>query len=350
MEPSPNPLVVPADAAGRRLDQVLAELLPEHSRSRLKQWILDGRVRRDGATPAPRTRVAAGQGIEVEGGGSEAGDEPDVGESIPEAMAMPLDIAYEDEHLLVINKPAGLVVHPGAGNPGGTLQNGLLAYAPELAALPRSGILHRLDKDTSGLLIVARTLPAYTRLIEALEARDITREYRALCAGPMTAGGVVDAEITRHPSQRTKMAVTGSGGRVAVTHYRVLGRFPHHTFIAVRLDTGRTHQIRVHMAHVRHPVVGDPAYSGRLSVPAGATPAFATALRGFRRQALHAHRLQFAHPADDRVVELTAPLPADFRALLAALVANSNATADAAAEVARLEALPWPEPLVTPPR
>lgn len=339
MEPSPHDLVIPADATGRRLDQVLAELLPEHSRSRLKQWILDGRVELDGARPTPRTRVAAGQRVAVT---ADDGEAQDPGAT---AEALPLDILYEDAHLLVVNKPAGLVVHPGAGNPDGTLQNGLLAHAPELAALPRSGILHRLDKDTSGLLIVARTLPAHARLVRDLEAREITREYRALCVGPLTAGGRVDAAITRHQSRRTKMAVTASGGRAAVTHYRVLGRFPHHTFIAVRLDTGRTHQIRVHMAHIRHPIVGDPAYSGRLIVPAAATEAFAAALRGFRRQALHARRLAFSHPADGRRMELIAPLPADFRQLLAALVANSDPMADPVAEVARLEALPWPEPL-----
>ncbi|MEZ5566302.1 MAG: 23S rRNA pseudouridine(1911/1915/1917) synthase RluD [Gammaproteobacteria bacterium] len=356
MDPEPHRLTIPADAAGRRLDQVLAELLPDLSRSQLKQWILDGRVHLDGEQPVPRTRVAAGQEIAVEGYSSEDGDsaqssefDPDV---VPEAVEMPLTIAYEDEYLLVINKPAGLVVHPGAGNHTGTLQNGLLAYAPELADVPRSGILHRLDKDTSGLLIVARTLEAHTILAEALEARDIQREYRAVCVGPLTAGGVVDAAIARHQSQRTKMAVTDFGGREAVTHYRVLGRFSHHTYIAVRLDTGRTHQIRVHMAHIRHPIVGDPAYSGRLIVPAGATPVLANALRGFRRQALHAHRLQFLHPVDGHTIELKASLPDDFRVLLAALVANTNEAAiDAAAsvaEVARLEALPWPEPLTDP--
>lgn len=354
MEPPVHRLLIPAEATGRRLDQVLADLLPDHSRSRLKQWILDGQVQLDGMKPTPRTRVAAGQVVDLAmdaaAGDRRTGD--DAGRRGHEvvAEALPLDVAFEDEHLLVINKPAGLVVHPGAGNARGTLQNGLLAHAPELEALPRSGILHRLDKDTSGLLIVARTPAAHTRLVRDLAARDITREYRALCIGTLTAGGMVDAAITRHPSHRTKMAVTASGGREAVTHYRVLGRFPHHTFIAVRLDTGRTHQIRVHMAHVRHPIVGDPAYGGRLIVPAGATAALATALRGFRRQALHAHRLAFTHPVTGQAIELAAPLPADFRALLEALVASADSPAgpgaDPTAAVARLEALPWPEPLV----
>jgi 23S rRNA pseudouridine1911/1915/1917 synthase len=334
METAPHRLTIPADRAGRRLDQVLAELLPDYSRSRLKQWILEGHVRLDGASPEPRTRVTEGQVIELSLGGVETA--PADGYAAPAAEAMPLMIVYEDADVLVINKPAGLVVHPGAGNATGTLQNGLLAYAPELAELPRSGILHRLDKDTSGLLIVAKTLIAHTHLVRDLESRAITREYRALCVGPMTAGGSVDAAIARHRTQRTKMAVMDFGGRPAVTHYRVLGRFPHHTFLAVRLETGRTHQIRVHLAHVRHPIVGDPAYGGRLIVPAGASEALALALRGFRRQALHACRIQFTQPVTGAALDLRAPLPEDFRGLLAALAGD-------AAAVARLESLSWPE-------
>ena len=332
MEPLQHRLTIPAGVAGRRLDQVLAELLPDYSRSRLKQWILDGHVRLDGACPEPRTRVSEGQVIELLLSGHEA---PADALRSPGAEAMALSIVFEDADLLVIDKPPGLVVHPGAGNATGTLQNGLLAYVPALAELPRSGILHRLDKDTSGLLIVAKTLIAHTHLVRDLESRGITREYRALCVGPMTAGGSVDAAISRHRTQRTKMAVTDFGGRSAVTHYRVLARFPHHTFVAVRLETGRTHQIRVHLAHVRHPLVGDPAYGGRLIVPAGASEQLTLALRGFRRQALHAQRIQFTHPRTGAVLDLMAPLPEDFRGLLAAL-------AGSAAAVARLEALPWP--------
>jgi 23S rRNA pseudouridine1911/1915/1917 synthase len=321
-------LQIPPGRDGHRLDQVLAELLPDYSRSRIKQWILDGHVRLDETLPEPRTRVLAGQWAVI------GIVEPEPADSAqPEAMA--LSIVHEDHDVLVIDKPAGLVVHPGAGNPAGTLQNGLLAYLPALAELPRSGILHRLDKDTSGLLLVAKTIPAHTRLVRDLEARRITREYRAVCVGTMTGGGVVDEPISRHRSQRTKMAVE-QGGRAAVTHYRVLARFAHHTYIAVRLETGRTHQIRVHMAHVRHPLVGDPAYSGRLIIPAGATPRLAETLRGFRRQALHARRLCFVHPASGETIDLLAPLPADFRTLLAAL-------ADDDAAVDRLEKLPWPE-------
>jgi 23S rRNA pseudouridine1911/1915/1917 synthase len=335
MEAAQHRLIIPADGTGRRLDQVLAELLPDYSRSRLKQWILDGHVRLDGASPEPRTRVAEGQVVDIR-----LDDAADDGPAAPGAEAIPLAIVHEDAHVLVINKPAGLVVHPGAGNAAGTLQNGLLAYRPELAGLPRSGILHRLDKDTSGLLIVARTLTAHTRLVRALEAREIMREYRALCVGPMTGGGAVDAPIGRHRTQRTKMAVTETAGRPAVTHYRVLARFPHHTFVAVRLETGRTHQIRVHLAHVRHPIVGDPAYGGRLIVPAGASERLALALRAFRRQALHAYRIRFSHPVSDTLLDLVAPLPEDFRALLGALL--DVAPGDDAA-VARLEELPWPE-------
>jgi 23S rRNA pseudouridine1911/1915/1917 synthase len=332
MELAQQHLTIPAEASGRRLDQVLAELLPDHSRSRLKQWILDGHVRLDGAIPEPRTRVAGGQLIAIQVAGVATGDE----HPAPGAESIPLAIVHEDADVLVINKPAGLVVHPGAGNAAGTLQNGLLAHDPALAGLPRSGILHRLDKDTSGLLIVAKTLAAHTHLVRALEAREITREYRALCVGAMTAGGSVDADIGRHKTQRTKMSVTDFGGRRAVTHYRVLARLPHHTFVAVRLETGRTHQIRVHLAHVRHPIVGDPTYGGRLIIPAGASEQLALALRGFRRQALHAFRIRFQHPLTGELLDLRAPLPEDFRGLLAALAGD-------AAAVPRLEALPWPE-------
>lgn len=321
-------LRIPPAAAGRRLDQVLAELLPEHSRSRIKQWIVAGLVQLDGAAVEPRTRVLAGQSVRVR--------EPDLADAAataPAAEAMALPIVYEDDDLIIIDKPAGLVVHPGAGNRAGTLMNGLLDHAPGLAALPRCGLVHRLDKDTTGLLVVARSAAAHTHLTRDIEARRVVREYRALAVGAMTAGGVVDARIGRHPAQRTRMAVTGRG-RPAATHYRVLGRLPAHTFIAVRLETGRTHQIRVHLAHVRHPIVGDRDYGGRLIIPQGATPAQAEALRLFRRQALHAWRLAFSHPVSGASLEFTAPLPVDFRLLLATL-----AGADLAA---RLQSLPWP--------
>ncbi len=341
MDPAQHTLIIPEAEAGRRLDQALAELLPDYSRSRLKQWILGGQVRLDGQGAEPRTRVLAGQVVEL-CVASESG------ETGPGAEDMPLEIVFEDQALLVLNKPPGLVVHPGAGNPAGTLQNGLLAHCPALDALPRSGILHRLDKDTSGLLIVAKTLPAHTHLVRALAAREITREYRAVCVGRMTGGGEVDAAIGRHRSERVRMAVTDSG-RPAVTHYRVLERFAHHTFVAVRLETGRTHQIRVHLAHVRHPIVGDPTYGGRLIIPAGAAPELAATLRQFRRQALHASRIAFSHPLSGAPLELWAPLPADFRGLLAALLhSEAGNEAGSRADVDRLEKLKWPVPAAPP--
>jgi len=318
-------LEIPPELDGARLDQALAQLLPDYSRSRIKQWILDGHVRLDGTVPEPRTRVAAGQVVVLEA------EQLPQAELLPEAMDLP--VIWQDEHLLVINKPAGLVVHPGAGNPSGTLVNGLLALAPELAALPRGGLLHRLDKDTSGLLLIARTLPVHTRLVRALQARRITREYRAVVNGRLTAGGSVDAPLGRHPVQRTRMAVVRSG-QEAVTHYRVLARFAAHTLLAVRLETGRTHQIRVHMAHIHHPLVGDPAYGGRLSLPAGAPEVLLEALRTFRRQALHASALRFDHPVSGEELSLTAPLPADLCRLLAALAGTPDCAA--------LEGLRWP--------
>jgi 23S rRNA pseudouridine1911/1915/1917 synthase len=321
-------LEIPPAAAGRRLDQVLAELLPEHSRSRIKQWIVAGLVQLDGAAAEPRTRVQAGQSVRVL-----EPDPDDAAAAAPAAEVMALPIVYEDEHLIVIDKPAGLVVHPGAGNRAGTLMNGLLAHAPGLAALPRCGLVHRLDKDTTGLLVVARSAAAHTRLTRDIEARRVQREYRALAVGAMTAGGIVEARIGRHPAHRTRMAVTGRG-RPAVTHYRVLGRLPAHTYVAVRLETGRTHQIRVHLAHIRHPIVGDREYSGRLIIPQGATPAQAEALRSFRRQALHAWRLAFSHPVSGAPLEFTAPLPLDFQILLGVLAGEAPA--------ARLQTLPWP--------
>jgi 23S rRNA pseudouridine1911/1915/1917 synthase len=222
---------------------------------------------------------------------------------------------FRDQHLIVIEKPAGLVVHPGAGNPASTLQNALLHLQPDLVELPRAGIIHRLDKDTSGLLVVAASLEAHTRLTRALEAREITREYQAVVCGVMTAGGQVSAPIGRSSSDRKKMTVR-EGGRPAVTHYRVIERFRAHTHIRLRLESGRTHQIRVHMAHLRYPLVGDPVYGGRLRIPAGASDALAAELRNFKRQALHACRLALVHPVSGEPMEWTSPLPADLCGLL----------------------------------
>jgi len=301
---------IPAELDGKRLDRALAAVLPDYSRERIKRWILDGHVLLDGDLPQPRSPVRAGQCVELRAALEDAVDDA--------PQPIPLSIVYEDASLMVIDKPAGLVVHPGAGNRAGTLLNGLLHRAPELSQLPRAGLLHRLDKDTSGLLLVARSLAAHTRLTADLEARRIRREYRAICTGAMTAGGEVDAPVGRHATRRTRMAVSDRG-RPAVTHYRVLLRFPAHALIAARLETGRTHQIRVHMAHIGHALVGDPVYGGRLQIPAGASAGLREALQKFRRQALHASRLAFRHPEGGRPMTFTVPLPPDFVALLGAL-------------------------------
>jgi 23S rRNA pseudouridine1911/1915/1917 synthase len=303
-------------AAGRRLDQALADALPEFSRSRLKRWIDAGMLRVDGQVPRPRDVVAGGEHVVL--------DAPDEDLVAPAAEAIPLAIAYEDADVIVIDKPAGLVVHPGAGNPGGTLQNALLAHDRSLAKLPRAGIVHRLDKDTTGLLVVARSETARAALTAALAERGIHREYQAVCVGVMTAGGTVDAPVDRHPADRRRMAVR-SGGREAVTHYRVIERFRRHTFVRVTLETGRTHQIRLHLAHAGYPLVGDPVYGRRLVIPRGATPALADMLRGFRRQALHAAKLAFPHPRTGQTVDVAAKLPADMRALVAALKRDRDA-------------------------
>ena len=338
METVQHDLTIPAEADGKRLDQVLAELLPEYSRSRLKDWILAGFVLLDGAQPVPRTPVRPGQRVAVTA--------TLVAQEQSGPQAMPLAVVYEDDDVLVIDKQAGLVVHPGAGNRTGTLLNGLLHYSPSLAALPRSGILHRLDKDTSGLLLIAKTLPAHTRLVQDLQARCMTREYRAVCEGRLTAGGSIDAPVGRHPVHRTRMAVV-ENGRASVTHYRVLTRFPAHSFLALRLDTGRTHQIRVHMAYDRHPLVGDPVYGGRLKIPAGASAPVAAVLRAFSRQALHACGLSFRHPATGETIDLRAPLPADFAGLLQVLDEASQGGPDPSkserSKLGKWDKMRWPE-------
>jgi len=303
-------LRLPPQAAGRRLDQALAEALPEYSRTRLKNWIDGGQLRVDGRVPRPRDIVAGGERVLL--------DAPDEDAVTALAQEMPLEIAFQDADVLVVNKPAGLVVHPGAGNPDQTLQNALLAFDPRLSKQPRAGIVHRLDKDTSGLLIVARNDAARTFLTEALTARGIHREYQAVCVGVMTSGGTIDAPIDRHPVDRLRMTVRTSG-RDAVTHYRVIERFRRHTWVRVMLETGRTHQIRLHLSHAGYPLVGDPVYGRRLVIPKGATPKLEEALRAFRRQALHAAKLVFPHPVDGREIEVTAPLPPDFVGLVAAL-------------------------------
>jgi 23S rRNA pseudouridine1911/1915/1917 synthase len=309
-------LRLPTEAAGRRLDRALAEALPEFSRSRLKRFIDAGQLTVDGGIARPRDIVAGGERVAL--------DAPIEDAVAPLAQAIDLSIAWEDDQVIVVNKPAGLVVHPGAGNRAHTLQNALLAHDPTLSKLPRAGIVHRLDKDTTGLMIVARNDAAREFLTEALAARNIEREYQAIAVGVMTSGGTVDAPIDRHPVDRVRMAVR-TGGRDAVTHYRVIERFRRHTWVRVMLETGRTHQIRLHLAHAGYPLVGDSVYGRRLEIPRGATAALEAALRDFRRQALHAAKLTFPHPTDGRAIEVTAPLPADFLALIATLRRDRSA-------------------------
>ncbi len=297
---SPAVLTIPAELGGLRLDQALARLFPEHSRSRLQGWLKEGRIRLDGASPDARRKVWGGERVELE-----AAPVPEVGAELPEDI--PLQVVFEDEHLLVIDKPAGLVVHPGSGNWSGTLLNALLHHAPALAGVPRAGIVHRLDKDTSGLLVVAKTLAAQTDLVRQLQARTVKRHYWALVQGTVAGGGTVDAPIGRHPTQRTRMAVIGNG-RPAVTRYAVVERFARTTLVECRLETGRTHQIRVHMAHLGHALVGDPVYGARRRGEALAD--------GFLRQALHAFRLGLVHPASSEAMEWQVPLAEDFAALL----------------------------------
>ncbi|HEX5339767.1 MAG TPA: 23S rRNA pseudouridine(1911/1915/1917) synthase RluD [Gammaproteobacteria bacterium] len=302
--------LIPAELAGQRLDQALAQMFPDYSRSRLTQWIRDGHVTLDRRVPRPRDPVMGGQHVRIVVVETPlAGIEPE---------ALPLDVVHEDAALIIVNKPVGLVVHPGAGNPAGTLQNALLHRAPELINVPRCGLVHRLDKDTSGLLAVARSIEAHTRLVAALAAREFEREYEALAVGTMTGGGSVDAPIARHGADRKRMSVR-EDGRMAVTHYRVIKRFRAHTHISVKLETGRTHQIRVHLAHIHHPLLGDPVYGRRLAIPRDADAAFVEALRGFRRQALHARRLGLAHPVSGEFMHWEAPLPDDMQQLLRAL-------------------------------
>lgn len=307
--------LIPPELVGRRFDQALAELFPDYSRSRLTAWIKAGAARLDGAQVAPRQTVMGGERVEVD-----VVVEREIG---AQAEAIELDIVHADADILVVNKPPGLVVHPGAGNPAGTLQNALLHFDAALAAIPRGGIVHRLDKDTSGLMVVARSMRAHTSLVEQLGERDVHRQYLAIVYGAMVAGGRVDAPLGRHPRDRLKQAVR-EDGREAITHYRVRERFRTMTLVECRLETGRTHQIRVHMAHVRHPLVGDSQYGGLLKLPKGAGAVLVDALRGFRRQALHAEQLEFVHPTSGKKVAFQARPPADMQALLAALRADSR--------------------------
>lgn len=307
--------IIPEAMSGYRLDQAVADLFPDYSRSRLQQWIKSGDLKVDGETWKAKQKVQGGEGIVIE---TEL--QP---ETSWQGEAIPLQILYEDEDILVLNKPVGMVVHPAAGNREGTLLNALVHYNAQLATLPRAGIVHRLDKDTSGLMVVAKSLTAHTGLVEQLQARSVSRQYEAITIDVMTGGGEVDAPIGRHPSQRTKMAVIDSG-KEAITHYRVVERFRGHTHVRLSLKTGRTHQIRVHMAHIRYPLVGDPVYGGRLKLPKGASDELVAALQNFKRQALHARKLGLVHPASKNHMEWEQPMPDDMLELISLLKGDLN--------------------------
>jgi 23S rRNA pseudouridine1911/1915/1917 synthase len=310
---------VPDSCLGKRLDQTLAIMFPDYSRSRLKDWILAGNVMVNGEIlPRAREKMYGGESIAI--------DAEVEAEQRFEAQNIKLDIVYEDDDILVINKPAGLVVHPGAGNPDGTVLNALLHHFPAIEVVPRAGIVHRLDKDTTGLMVVAKTIAAQTNLVEALQLREITREYEAVANGLMTAGGLVDEPIGRHATKRTHMAVTFSG-RPSVTHYRVMEKYRLHTRLRLRLETGRTHQIRVHMSHITHPLVGDPTYGGRPRPPKNATPELLAKLRTFKRQALHAAMLSLYHPITGELMTWHADLPDDFVELVELLQEDTKLNA-----------------------
>lgn len=300
---------VPDHLHGARFDQIAAGLFTDYSRSRLQQWIRDGVLQVNGTACKPKERLIAGDQLTLH---VEVELTPDNGW---EAEPLALDIVHEDDAILVVNKAAGTVVHPAAGNHSGTLLNGLLHHWPALQHLPRAGIVHRLDKETTGLMVVAKTLTSHHRLVRQLQKREVHRQYQAVVTGVMTAGGTVEAPIGRHPVLRKKQAVV-EDGKEAITHYRVLERFRAHTHVMCLLETGRTHQIRVHMSHIRHPLVGDPLYGGRLHIPPATGPGLTGTLRRFRRQALHAAELGLVHPASGEHVSWQAPLPEDMERLL----------------------------------
>lgn len=298
------------DDCGRRIDQVASKLFPEFSRSRLQQWIKEGLLTVDGAIWVSKRKVLGGERLDI------CASLEAEGEWVAEEI--PLNIVFEDDHLLVLDKTANFVVHPAAGNFSGTVLNALLHHCPSLNLIPRAGIVHRLDKDTTGLMVVAKTLEAHTSLVAQLQARSVKRVYQAVVNGLVTGGGMIDQPVGRHPRQRIKMAVV-SDGKEARTHYSVLDRFQGHSHLQLKLETGRTHQIRVHMAHLGYPLVGDSLYSGRFKIHKGASAEFIDYLRNFGRQALHAAELALVHPATGEDISWTSPLPEDFQALLTQL-------------------------------
>lgn len=299
--------IIPDNFDGQRLDRTLAEMFPDYSRSNLKSWILDGKVHVDQKVVRPTSKVEGGEHVEI-------WIEPEQ-KTEWKAQDIPLNIIYEDEDLIVINKPAGLVVHPGAGNPDGTLVNALLHFDQKLENLPRAGIVHRLDKDTTGIMVVARSLRAHTSLTIQLQTRTLKREYQAVVNGVVTSGGMVDAAIGRHPTQRVRMAVV-ENGKPAITHFRVGSRFPAHTHLKLQLESGRTHQIRVHMAHIHYPIIGDQVYGGRFKLPKGIDESLIETLRNFKRQALHSTQLTLEHPDTKESMSWVAPLPDDMKKLI----------------------------------
>jgi 23S rRNA pseudouridine1911/1915/1917 synthase len=310
--------IVPDELAGKRLDQVLAEIFPDYSRSRLQSWLKSGQIKVDGITRRAKDKVLGKELIVLE---AELLAEPSW-----QAEKRELNIVYEDEALLVLNKPVGLVVHPGAGNTQGTLLNALLHHCPVLAELPRAGIVHRLDKDTSGLMVVAKNLSAHQSLVDQLQSRSVSREYEAIAVGVMTAGCTIDLPIGRHPTQRLKMAVLEEGGKEAITHVRVMEKYRGHTRVRVMLETGRTHQIRVHLSHKNYPLLGDNVYGRRLLIPKNASPELVDALRDFKHQALHARRLSLIHPLTGEQMTWEADIPADMAHMIQLLQKDAKAS------------------------
>lgn len=306
-------LTIPRELHGQRIDSVLAELIPEYSRSQLSNWLKQGKITINNSQLKPKDKVAGGEEIDF---AVDLSLENKVERCEPEDI--PLNIIYEDDDILVINKPSGLVVHPGAGNPDHTLVNALLFHHSSLQQLPRAGVIHRLDKDTTGLLIIGKTLESQTNLVRQMQERTIQRRYLTLVQGHLISGGEIDTNYGRHPRNRLKMAVCAQG-RQAITHYSIRKQYQYFTLLDVQLLTGRTHQIRVHMAHINHPVVGDPLYGGRMRFPAGSCPELLEVLQQFKRQALHAINLSLFHPTTNELLTFTAPIPDDFQLLIGSL-------------------------------
>lgn len=303
-------LAIEEQFSGFRLDQALSQMMPDYSRSRIQDWIKSGFITLNDKTVKPREKVYLGDQLTL--------DIPETTKTFDQPEPVEFEVLFEDEHLFVVNKPAGLVVHPAAGHQSGTLVNGLLYREPKLEQLPRAGIVHRLDKDTTGVMVVARSLQAHSNLVDALQQREVKREYIAIARGVITAGRTIEEPIARHPVDRKRMSVQ-ENGKHAVTHFTVAERYRNHTLVDVRLETGRTHQIRVHMAHIRYPLLGDQVYGGRFAIPAGVTDELEQALRSFKRQALHARRLSFDHPVSGEALSFEAEIPSDMQNMIEVL-------------------------------